>query len=45
MNQSEEEIQEWRTQKQSYLKTCIIEAGYPPQEFADYLEEMKPGGK
>lgn len=35
---SEDEI---RTEKQQYLYTAIIQAGYEGQEFVDYLESIR----
>lgn len=32
-------------EKQQYLRTQIIDEGYDPIDFTDYLEELKEEGK
>lgn len=31
--------------KQSYLREHILEAGYDPEDFCEFLEQLKDGGK
>jgi hypothetical protein len=35
------DLEDLRTQKQSYLRETILEAGYDPQNFVEYLEVIK----
>lgn len=37
--------EEKRTQKQNYLRSEIIEKGYEPGEFAQFLEDERENGK
>jgi hypothetical protein len=34
-----------RTQKQSYLRSYVLEQGYSAEEFADFLAKEKEGGR
>ena len=34
-----------RTEKQTFLRTEIIEKGFNPSSFQNYVESLKPDGK
>jgi hypothetical protein len=44
MEDTDEQMQAARREKQMFLKSEIIEEGYDPQAFSEYMDSLKEDG-